>query len=508
MPSWAAVPLGVRRPARWRPREAEVVLLTDEDRPPYDRTVLSTELLLHADAVVPEVWPPGAKWRERIDVRTRTPVVAIDPVGRTVTTAAGENVSFAAVLLAPGAEPRRLTVPGADGQGVHHLRDTADALSISHALGGVRRLVVVGGGVIGLEVAAAAATRGVDVEVVEAGPRVLGRGVPAPIAGWIVALHEAHGVRVRPGAAPDAVQRSPHGAVTGVRLHDGTVLPAEAVVVGIGIEPREHLARTAGIACDDGILVDASGRTSHPAVFAAGDAVRMRRAGEAHGIRLESFSAAGRQGEVAAHTMLGGDDTFTDVPWWWSDQYDATLQSIGVAPPDAREVVVGTSEAPLVLPWTTAGSWRRAGSATGRVSPDRSARRDWSSLPAVGSTSGSCGPRGATRPPSPRPSALPPRHRPDRPRRRRSRRGAGQVFWGKPRLIPPWLGSSQREVTTLPRVKKCTPSMPWAWVSPKRRVLPAAERVVGHRHRDRHVDADHARPRPRSGTGGRRRRRW
>ena len=327
----------------------EVVLLTDEDRPPYDRTVLSTELLLHADAVVPEVWPPGAKWRERIDVRTRTPVVAIDPVGRTVTTAAGENVSFAAVLLAPGAEPRRLTVPGADGPGVHHLRDTADALSISHALGGVRRLVVVGGGVIGLEVAAAAATRGVDVEVVEAGPRVLGRGVPAPIAGWIVALHEAHGVRVRPGAAPDAVQRSPHGAVTGVRLHDGTVLPAEAVVVGIGIEPREHLARTAGIACDDGILVDASGRTSHPAVFAAGDAVRMRRAGEAHGIRLESFSAAGRQGEVAAHTMLGGDDTFTDVPWWWSDQYDATLQSIGVAPPDAREVVVGTSEAPLVL---------------------------------------------------------------------------------------------------------------------------------------------------------------
>ena len=331
---------------------ADVLLLTAEDRPPYDRTVLSTELLLDPAVGVPEVWPPNAEWRARIHVGTRTRVVALDPGAGTLTTAAGEQVYFAAVLLAPGAEPRRLGVPGSDGPGVHHLRDTADALSISHALGRVRRLVVVGGGVLGLEVAAAAAMRGVDVEVVEAGLRVLGRGVPAPIAAWVVALHQQHGVRVRTGAAPDAVQRSSAGDVTGVRLVDGTVLPADAVVVGIGIEPREHLARAAGIACDDGILVDASGRTSHPAVFAAGDAVRMRRTGQPHGIRLESFSAAGRQGEVAAHTMLGREDAFTDVPWWWSDQYDATLHSTGVAPPGASEVLVGTPEAPLVLSLT------------------------------------------------------------------------------------------------------------------------------------------------------------
>ena len=328
---------------------ADVVLFTAEHRPPYDRTVLSTDVLLDPHMAVPEVWPPGAEWRARIDVRTRTRVTALDPGTRTVTTAAGEQVSFAAVLLAPGAEPRRLTVAGSDGPGVHHLRDTADALSLSHALGRVHRLVVVGGGVIGLEVAAAAAMRGVDVEVVEARARVLVRGVPAPIAAWIVALHEQHGVRVRTETAPDAVQRSPDGAVRGVRLSDGTVLPADAVVVGVGIEPREHLAHTAGLACDDGILVDPSGRTSDPAVFAAGDAVRMRRTGESHGIRLESFSAAGRQGEVAAHTMLGREDSFTDVPWWWSDQYDATLHSTGVAPPDAREVLVGTPEAPLAL---------------------------------------------------------------------------------------------------------------------------------------------------------------
>ena len=328
---------------------ADVVLLTAEDRPPYDRTVLSTEVLLHPGASVPEVWPAAADWRARIQVRTGTEVVGLDPEARTLTTAHGDSLTYAAALLAPGAEPRRLSVSGSEGPSIHYLRDVADALAISHTFGRARRLVVVGGGVIGLEVAAAAAMRGVDVEVVEARARVLGRGVPAPIAAWIVALHERHGVRIRTGAAPDAVQRSPDGAVSGVRLIDGTVLPADAVVVGIGIEPREHLAHAAGLACDDGILVDASGRTSHPAVFAAGDAVRMRRTGESLGIRLESFSAAGRQGEVAAHTMLGRHDSFTDVPWWWSDQYDATLHSTGVATPDAREVLVGTPEAPLVL---------------------------------------------------------------------------------------------------------------------------------------------------------------
>jgi 3-phenylpropionate/trans-cinnamate dioxygenase ferredoxin reductase subunit len=328
---------------------ADVVLLTAEDRPPYDRTVLSTEVLLRADAPVPEVWPATAEWRARIEVRTGTEVVGLDPDARTLTTSAGEPLTYAGVVLAPGAEPRRLTVPGAGGPGVHHLRDVTDARAIHDALGRVRRLVVVGGGVIGLEVAASAATRGVDVEVVEAAQRVLGRGVPAPVAAWLADVHAGHGVRIRTGRHPDAVERAPDGNVTGVRLDDGTLLPADAVVVGIGIVPREHLARRAGLRCDDGIIVDGSGRTSHPAVFAAGDAVRMRRPGDAHGIRLESFSAAGRQGEVAAHAMLGQDDSFTDVPWWWSDQYDTTLQSIGVAPAGAEEQVVDVPDGLLVL---------------------------------------------------------------------------------------------------------------------------------------------------------------
>ena len=328
---------------------ADVVLLTAEDRPPYDRTVLSKEVLLQPGSAVPEVWPPAAAWRDRIDVRTGTRVVALDPDARELTTASGERFTFEALLLAPGAEPRRLDVPGAEGPGVHHLRDTADAARLSRALDEARRVVVVGGGVIGLEVAAAAATRGLDVEVVEVGPRVLGRGVPAPVASWLVALHARHGVRIRTGTAADAVVRGASGAVTGVRLADGSVLPCDAVVVGIGVLPREDLARAAGLACDDGILVDPSGRTSHPDVFAAGDAVRMRHPGQARGIRLESFTAAGRQGEVAAHAMLGGGETYTDVPWWWSDQYEATLQSIGIAPPGSHEEVVEVPDGLLVL---------------------------------------------------------------------------------------------------------------------------------------------------------------
>ena len=326
-----------------------VILLTAEDRSPYDRTVLSKDVLLLPAATVPEVWPAGDPWRERIEVRTNTTVASLDPDARRLVTASGDVVPFESVILATGAQPRRLALPGADGEGVHYLRDTTDAAALSQALDHASRLVIVGGGVIGLEVAAAAATRGVDVVVLEAADLVLARGVPAAVAGWLCALHEAHGVVVRTGVAPDAVLRSPDGAVTGVRLADGTVVPADAVVAGIGIVPRDGLARAAGLAVDDGILIDPTGRTSHPHVFAAGDAVRTRHPGEAHGIRLESFTAAGRQGEVAAHTVLGQDDAFTDVPWWWSDQYDATVQSMGVAPAGAREEVLDVPGGLLVL---------------------------------------------------------------------------------------------------------------------------------------------------------------
>ncbi|MBM6406006.1 FAD-dependent oxidoreductase [Phycicoccus sp. CSK15P-2] len=326
-----------------------VALLTVEQVAPYDRTALSKDALLDPTAEVPGLWPPGATWRDDVFVRTRTPVAAIDPDAGTLTTDDGTMWAYERLVLATGAEPRRLAVTGAEGPGVHHLRDTADASALSGALTSGARLVVVGGGVIGLEVAAAAVHRGLDVEVVEAGPRVLGRGVPAPVALWLTALHTRHGVRVRTGVAPQEVVRAPDGSVTGVHLSDDTLLPADLVVVGIGVDPRTALAEDAGLAVDDGVVVDLAMRTSHPAVLAAGDGVRMVPPAGGRGVRLESFTAAGRQGEVAADTALGLEAAFTDAPWSWSDQYDATMQSAGVPPTEAEEVLVGGPEAPLVL---------------------------------------------------------------------------------------------------------------------------------------------------------------
>ncbi len=326
-----------------------VAVLTAEPLPPYDRTVLSKGGLDDPADPIPALWPDDAPWRDEIFVRTRTLVEALDPAAGTLTTDDGTTWAFEAVVLATGAEPRRLVVPGADGPGVHHLRDAADATGLARALGSTQRLVVVGGGVIGLEVAAAAVRRGVTVDVVEAGARILERGVPAPVADWLARLHAEHGVRIHTGVSPQEVLRH-GGLVAGVHLSDDTVLPADTVVAGIGITPRTALAASAGLAVDDGIVVDTSMRTSHPAVLAAGDAVRMVGAvGGTRGLRLESFTAAGQQGAVAAAVAMGGEESFRDVPWSWSDQYDAMLQTMGVPPPEAREVVVGGPEAPVVL---------------------------------------------------------------------------------------------------------------------------------------------------------------
>lgn len=332
-----------------------VALLTAEPEPPYDRTVLTKAVLLDPSAKVPSLWPADAPWRENVFVRTRTPVASLDPDRGVLTTEDGTTWAFERVVLAPGAEPVRLAstgVRGADGPGVHHVRDAGDATALTAALTSGRRLVVVGGGVIGLEVAAAAVQRGLDVEVVEAGRQVLGRGVPEPVAAWLAARHREHGVRVRTGVRPVEVVREDDGAVRAVRLSDGASLPADLVVVGIGVRPRTDLAEAAGITVDDGIVVDASMRTSHPAVLAAGDAVRMRPAdadaGE-RGVRLESYTAAGTQGTVAGDGALGREAAFTEVPWTWSDQYDTTLQVTGLPPAGADEVVLEAADGTVVL---------------------------------------------------------------------------------------------------------------------------------------------------------------
>jgi 3-phenylpropionate/trans-cinnamate dioxygenase ferredoxin reductase subunit len=323
--------------------QGRIVLVSAEDRLPYDRTTLSKVALLSgADESPPRLWQPDEHWASSIEVHLDTEVTGIDLGSKKLSTTAGEVLPFDRVLLATGAEPRRLALDGADGSGVHYLRDARDADAIRRALAQPSRLVVIGGGVIGLEIAATARVMGHEVAVVEAGPRLLGRSVPAEVAAHLAALHASDGVGVHVGVLTEQIVRE-RGHVTAVRLANGVLLPADLVVIGVGIRPRDELAASAGLAVDDGILVDGSGRTSHPDVFAAGDAVRSRRQPEERGVRLESWQPAGRFGEIAAHSMLGAAATYSDYPWTWSDQYDVTLQSVGI-PPDEAESIVCTSQ--------------------------------------------------------------------------------------------------------------------------------------------------------------------
>ena len=184
---------------------------------------------------------------------------------------------------------------------------------------------------------------------------MLGRGVPADVATHLTRLHEQRGVRLRPHVKPERILRS-SGRVTGVRTADGDQIAADIVIIGIGVLPRDRLAFSAELTVDDGIIVDAAGRTSHPDVYAAGDVVRMITSAGIPGIRLESWHTAGRQGEVAAAAMLGDEDAaYMDVPWTWSDQYEYVLQSVGVAPAGAESIVCRSIDGDSVLVLSVVG---------------------------------------------------------------------------------------------------------------------------------------------------------
>jgi 3-phenylpropionate/trans-cinnamate dioxygenase ferredoxin reductase subunit len=323
------------------PSGGQITLITEEEIPPYDRTTLSKAVLCGAEYAPPQLLD-HVNDLERVRLLLGSKVTGVDTDGQKITTAAGEVVSFSKLLLATGAEPRRLTLPGSTAQGIHYLRDMADAREIKASLDASYNVVIIGGGVIGLEVAASSRGLGHDVTVIEVGPRILGRNVPEAVAEAIADEHRSHGVRILTSIAPiEYTVEDDH--VTGVRLNSGETLAADIVVVGIGVSPRDSLASEAGLLVDDGILVDAQGQTSNPHVYAAGDAVRMRLLPEQEhrGHRLECWKAAGEQGAVAAANMIGTASSYTSQPWNWSDQYDLSMQSTGHVGPNAEELVFG-----------------------------------------------------------------------------------------------------------------------------------------------------------------------
>ncbi|PRF96397.1 pyridine nucleotide-disulfide oxidoreductase [Burkholderia ambifaria] len=315
----------VLREGGWRGR---IVLIGAEAHLPYERPPLSKEVLTGERSAAQCGLRDPEAWRaDGIEPLVAT-VERIDPVAREVHVSGGRGVTYDALLLATGGRARRLAIPGAQLDGVFALRTLDDAAVLGARLVPDARIVLIGGGFIGLEVAASARSRGARVSVLDAAPRLLGRAVPEPIAARVQALHVRRGVSIGLNRRPVAIERMVDGALA-VVLDDGDTLIADTVVAGIGIEPADELARDAGLVVERGIVVNARLETSARGIYAAGDVAVFPSAASGRLVRQETWHGAETQARVAARNMLGADEPYRERPWFWSDQYDAQLQVAG-----------------------------------------------------------------------------------------------------------------------------------------------------------------------------------
>ena len=307
-----------------------VILLAEERHHPYLRPPLSKEYLLAkaGDDALPVV-PAGWYAENGVDLRLGAPVTGIDPAARSVTLRDGQKLGYAALLLATGARPRRIPLPGGDLEGVSTFRTMDDSIRLRAGLAdGGRNVVMIGSGWIGMELAAAASAYGNSVTLLGLEEVPLETAIGPDLGGFFRELHEAHGVRFRlPASAAEIQGRS--GRVTGVVTGAGEVLPADLVVIAVGVAPELSLAEAAGIEIRNGILTDASLRTSAPGVFAAGDVANALHpfTGEHH--RSEHWSNALNGGKVAAKAMLGLDAALDTIPYFYTDQYDVSMEYSG-----------------------------------------------------------------------------------------------------------------------------------------------------------------------------------
>ncbi|MGH6931952.1 MAG: NAD(P)/FAD-dependent oxidoreductase [Dongiaceae bacterium] len=309
--------------------DGSLVLVGDEpvlpyQRPPLSKKYVSGDLAFERLLIRPQSWYE----EQRVDVRLNAAVAALSPAGRTVTLGYGSVLRYAKLALTTGSRPRCLPAEiGGDLAGDFTVRTVADADAIAPMLVAGKRALVVGGGYIGLEAASVAAAKGLQVTIIEMADRILQR-VAAPLTSdYFRRLHGRHGVVVRESTGLDHLVGT-DGRLVGARLKDGTLLEADLAIVGIGIVPNDDLARAAGLAVENGIVVDGQCRTSVPDIFAAGDCANFPWRGAR--TRLESVQNAIDQAEHAAAAMLGAPDEYDPVPWFWSDQYDVKLQIAGL----------------------------------------------------------------------------------------------------------------------------------------------------------------------------------
>jgi len=305
------------------------VLLGEETERPYNRPPLSKDYL-QGKSEKDKIYVHPAGWYTEHDVELKlgARVATVDRAAHELGIDGGERIGYEKLLLATGSSPRRLGVPGAGFDGVLYLRRVADCEAIKTAFAAARRVAIIGGGWIGLETAAAARAAGCEVTVIERAELPLLAVLGREVAEIYAALHRAHGVTLRLGVEVAEIVGTDH-RVTGVRLADGSVIDADAVVVGVGITPNTALAGAAGLSVDNGVVVDEHLVTSDPDIVAAGDVANAYYPHLGTHLRLEHWSAALNQGPVAAATMLGRDVTYDRVPYFFSDQYDTGMEYSG-----------------------------------------------------------------------------------------------------------------------------------------------------------------------------------
>ncbi|TXC71652.1 NAD(P)/FAD-dependent oxidoreductase [Sphingomonas ginsenosidivorax] len=317
---------------RQRKFAGTIAMVGDERELPYERPPLSKDYLAGDKPFERILIRPAAFWAEReIVTILGNRVETVDPVAKTVTLGDGAVIGYGALIWATGGSPRRLTCTGNALRGVHAVRNRADVDRMIAELPDVTRIVVIGGGYIGLEAAAVLTKMGKPVTVLEAQDRVLARVAGEPLSRFFEAEHRAHGVEIRLNVTVACIEER-DGAAVGVRLADDTILDCEMVIVGIGIEPAVAAVLAAGADGGNGVAVDAQCRTSLPDVYAIGDcAAHANRFADCATIRLESVQNANDQANTVAKLLTGAPEPYDAVPWFWSHQYDLKLQTVGLS---------------------------------------------------------------------------------------------------------------------------------------------------------------------------------
>ena len=314
-----------------------ITLIGEEPEPPYERPPLSKSVLRGEKPPSSAALVPTGFYAERnIELMTGMRVEGIDAAAHRATLSDGRTLPYAKLMLTTGGRVRTLPFAPIGRPGVYYLRTTADSLALGAALRSARRLVVIGGGFLGLEVAASARMLGLDVDLVEVRPDLLDRCMPPDIAHHVEELHRRKGVALHLGASVAGI----HGAnaAEAVELADGRRIAADTVVVAVGIVPNVELAADAGAAVADGIVVDEHGRTTLPDIYAAGDVANHPNSLLGRRLRLESWQNAQNQAIAVAQAMTGSPVAYAEVPWFWSDQYEVNIQMVGA--PEATDEVV------------------------------------------------------------------------------------------------------------------------------------------------------------------------